>query len=675
MVGGWESRSELSYITLQLRYFGGHTITGMMCPRNPLVLLSLLAAPVFGATVQFSNLLPVGTTPTQVKTAASGNVYVGGYYSEFSGPAIFVAEISPDGSKLIFFSQIGVDCVGSMTRCNFESLAVGPSGSWFSATLYTSPTESNSAILGPNSEPFPAYSSISDMAFDSQGNLYVTGYDPNVVSTLGSLSGTNQSNSFIVKLNGQGRVIYAIHNYGGSHIAVDDKGDVFTVAADPYGQTPTQGAYQTSIPPELCNVVTMNGPACNNSQYVTGINATGTALLFSTYLTSGGGETPAGIAVDSAGNVYVAGTTASPNYPTTPGSLEPEFQAQPQGAGYVSALNPTGTALVFSTYFGGSDYDSITGMSLDETNNLIYLTGNAASPDLPGIFGIYRNCVPQSFVSALTTDGTAVTRTQTVSPLNGYNPSVAVGANDTLWVAANYLAQMNLDAQDAPIACLADSAGVSVTSTVTPGQLLTIYGNGLSADTSTSQPSNGFYPTSGTNASVTVNGIPAPILFESPHQLNVQVPFEVAGQSTATIQIANVDSRAVPLTASAASIFEVAAESVGCTPAYLGQTVTLALNQDGTVNGCANPAKAGSTITIFADGFGVTSPSQATGAVVTSATPLNPQPIFPPPPTLVSATALVGSISGVYELQIQLPGPGTYQQVGLQGNIQVQIVQ
>jgi uncharacterized protein (TIGR03437 family) len=257
--------------------------------------------------------------------------------------------------------------------------------------------------------------------------------------------------------------------------------------------------------------------------------------------------------------------------------------------------------------------------------------------------------------------------------LNGYNPTVAIGANDTLWVAdANYLAQVNLDAPDTPIACLADSAGVFVTNSVTPGQLLTIYGNGLAADISTPQPSNGFYPTSGTSASVTVNGIPAPILYESPHQLNVQVPFEVAGQGTATIQITNVDSLTVPVAANAPSIFEVAAESVGCTPAYLGQTVTLALNQDGTVNGCANPAKAGSTITIFADGFGVTSPAQVTGAVVMSATPLS-LTFSTPPPTFLSAEALVGSISGVYELQIQVPGPGTYQVSGIQGNIQVQV--
>ena len=207
-----------------------------------------------------------------------------------------------------------------------------------------------------------------------------------------------------------------------------------------------------------------------------------------------------------------------------------------------------------------------------------------------------------------------------------------------------------------------------ITTTATPGQLLTIYGNDLSTLTSAPAVLNEDYVTSGTSASVTINGVAAPLLFESPHQLNVQVPFEVAGQGTATINIQNagvsqpIATSTVPVLAASPSIFEVPADSVGCTATYLGQLVTLALNQDGTVNGCSNPAKAGSTITIFVDGIGVTSPAQETGNVVSSATPLNPQPTFSaPPPTLVLAEALVGSISGVYAFQIQVPGSGAYQ--------------
>jgi uncharacterized protein (TIGR03437 family) len=151
----------------------------------------------------------------------------------------------------------------------------------------------------------------------------------------------------------------------------------------------------------------------------------------------------------------------------------------------------------------------------------------------------------------------------------------------------------------------------------------------------------------------------------------VQVPFEVAGQSTATIQITNlgvtqpVDSLTVPITASAPSIFEVAADSVGCAPAYPGQTVTLAINDDGTLNGCDNPAEAGSTVTIFVDGFGAMSLPQQTGAVNSSATPLGQLDTLlidesGQESTVTSAEALVGSLSGVYGVQLQ-PISGAYQ--------------
>jgi hypothetical protein len=211
------------------------------------------------------------------------------------------------------------------------------------------------------------------------------------------------------------------------------------VGVDPSGIPSSPNAYQAA--PSAIGV----------NQYVLGINASGTALLFATYLTSGSGnETPAGIAVDSSGDVYVAGATRSPSYPTTPGALEPELEAQEPNAttGYVSAVNATGTALVFSTFFGGSVSDSITSMSLDQTRGLIYLSGNATSPDVPGVLGIYRNCVPQSFVTALTTDGTAVTRTQTVSPVViGDNPSIGIGASDTVWVLATSLEQVDIGPQ------------------------------------------------------------------------------------------------------------------------------------------------------------------------------------------------------------------------------------
>jgi hypothetical protein len=85
---------------------------------------------------------------------------------------------------------------------------------------------------------------------------------------------------------------------------------------------------------------------------VTKLNATGTALVYSTYIGGSGDDYGNAIAVDGSGNAYVTGYTFSTDYDVTPGA----FQTTNGGGRdvFVTKLNATGTALVYSTYIGGS---------------------------------------------------------------------------------------------------------------------------------------------------------------------------------------------------------------------------------------------------------------------------------------------------------------------------------
>ena len=103
----------------------------------------------------------------------------------------------------------------------------------------------------------------------------------------------------------------------------------------------TPGAFQTTVG--------------NGDAFVTELNPTGTALVYSTYLGGTDGNNGNGIAVDTAGNAYVTGTTESTDFPTTPGAFQTTYGGD--GDAFVTKLNPTGTALVYSTYLGGSSYD------------------------------------------------------------------------------------------------------------------------------------------------------------------------------------------------------------------------------------------------------------------------------------------------------------------------------
>jgi uncharacterized repeat protein (TIGR01451 family) len=116
--------------------------------------------------------------------------------------------------------------------------------------------------------------------------------------------------------------------------------------------------------------------------FVTKLNAAGSAILFSTYLGGDGIDTTAGVAVDTAFNVVVAGTTASSNFPTTGSSAFQGTRTNANAHAFVSVLSPTGENLLYSTYLSGDGAESARGMALDPRNK-IYVIGTTTSKDLP----------------------------------------------------------------------------------------------------------------------------------------------------------------------------------------------------------------------------------------------------------------------------------------------------
>ena len=113
---------------------------------------------------------------------------------------------------------------------------------------------------------------------------------------------------------------------------------------------------------------------------LTKLNAAGSALVYSTYLGGNDFDGGAGLAVDGAGNAYVAGSTPSANFPTTPGAYDTTFNG---GDAFVTKFNAAGSALVYSTFIGGSDFDSISAIVLDAAGNA-WLTRRHQLGRLPG---------------------------------------------------------------------------------------------------------------------------------------------------------------------------------------------------------------------------------------------------------------------------------------------------
>ena len=134
---------------------------------------------------------------------------------------------------------------------------------------------------------------------------------------------------------------------------------------------------------------TFGGGVFNGDAFVAKIDSTGTNLIYLTYL--GGNSDDAGydIAIDNTGNAYITGMTESPNFPTTKNALFPAISgvADPTVGiyppdGFVTELNTNGSALVFSTYLGGSAFDFADGIAVDPQGN-VFVTGFTASTDFP----------------------------------------------------------------------------------------------------------------------------------------------------------------------------------------------------------------------------------------------------------------------------------------------------
>ncbi len=199
------------------------------------------------------------------------------------------------------------------------------------------------------------------------------------------------------------------------------------------------------------------------------------------------------------------------------------------------------------------------------------------------------------------------------------------------------------------------------------GQLLTLFGSGFSSSTWAAQTANGSYPTvSPDGLSVTVNGVPAPLLYTSPDQINLQVPFETSASGPTALVLRTAFGYAVTqsleVIGSNARVFATPLAMGECLSSWAGETYTFAINADDTRNSCTNPAQPGSVVTIFVDGIGPGDGSQVTGGIIAPGSTTAYGSSIASPDTngwsVVSTTPLAGSITGMYAVKIQVGNSG-----------------
>jgi hypothetical protein len=259
------------------------------------------------------------------------------------------------------------------------------------------------------------------IAIDAAGNAYVTGTTRSADFPVidGSTYGGGNGNAFVTKLDANGVRVYSTYLGGsasdaGAGIAVDASGNVFVTGATRSADFPvTDGSAL--------------GDTQDQDAFVTKLDASGVPV-YSTYLGGKFSDSGTGIAVDAAGNAYVAGITQSANFPITDGSTLGGFEDA-----FVTKLDASGMR-VYSLYLGGRADDRSTGIAADASGNA-YVTGFTGSADFPVTDGSTSGGREDAFVTKLDARGARVYSTYLGGKSFESGTGIAVDPSGNAYVA------------------------------------------------------------------------------------------------------------------------------------------------------------------------------------------------------------------------------------------------
>lgn len=575
------------------------------------------AAPSFQLGVNYSQWLSSpANAGARLATDNSGAAYFLTTAIQSNVALSTVTKLTPDGKTILWQNALGF-AVGAMTVDPNGGVYVVPVRQQSEDTAYVAKLSASGAGLAWKTSVGFLPQSPPAIAADSQGRVYFAAqYAVNNFIT---------RSAYVVRLNAAGSAIDFTTPFLGtpSSLALGASGAAYISGTAVSTQGATTGflarvasdgaaGYYTVFPAGLSETVAVDGGgnvALFGGGVVQRIDSSGAATLQATVPGAA-----VAFALDAAGNAYVA-AVANHLYPVKGSLVTCCFDPAVPLTSYSELLNviaPDG-AILQSTYLPGGD--------------------NLGSPLL-----------------AVTPNGTVLVAA-TAGP--GFTPTQAgpfpAGTTGSLFLSSLSATAVTPPPPTSSLACAGSSATLAV-GPISPGALVTLFGNGLGPQqgvaAAVASPSS--YPTRLANVQVTLDGMPAPLLWVQDTQINLVVPWSLTpGRNTqvcVSYNNAKTNCLTLPVVQATPAVFMVDGRYAA------------ALNQDGTMNSAANPAAPGTIVTVFATGLGPIAPSQPDGSLIGLPLPANTLTFG------VEAIFTVGSFAGTeidvpFEVHYAGPAP------------------
>jgi uncharacterized protein (TIGR03437 family) len=218
--------------------------------------------------------------------------------------------------------------------------------------------------------------------------------------------------SFVARLNASGTGYDAVMLNNGSiaAIAIDSAGNVYLAGA---------GIVAAGTP--------MIGPGGKSDIALIKVNPSLSSALWQLAIGGSGDDAVTGLAVDHAGNAYLTGRTSSTDWPVSPGC----FQSVHRGdgsTGFVAAVGASGSSLLWSTYLGGSNFDQPNAIAIGPSGS-VDVAGSTGSSDFPVTAGAFQSTPTGGFVSELSSDGTKLLASTYVGGMDGNDSVLSLAAD------------------------------------------------------------------------------------------------------------------------------------------------------------------------------------------------------------------------------------------------------